>query len=198
MTGRNSFMPLVEEVDFVIAERRNLRARGVHLIVTHLDHVPNTPCFAGEVIGSISLGGQPMPAPFGLAHMSLLLMDCLCRYRMPLSAAHIEEIMNTDPFYVEYATTRIGRGQVIAKPDRRTVRVYVPRIWKRMERVFQNYKIPLDPRKILTAETTDTNVVVYRLKATSEVVHFDQQLDKRPSFQAPCAESDRGAQWEWS
>lgn len=198
MSDRHPFRPLIEEVDFLIAERRSFRATGVHFIVTHLDHAPRTLCAPGETIGSISLGGRPDPIPFGFAHTSLLLMDCLRRYHMPLSAIRIEEIMNTDPFYVDYANNRIGHNQVIARPDRRTVRVYVPRIWKQMERVFQHYRIPLDPRKILIAETTDTNVVVYRLKATSEVVHVDQQLDKRPtSFQAPCAESNRGKQWEW-
>jgi hypothetical protein len=103
--------------------------------------------------------------------MSLLLMDCLCRYRLPLSAQRVEQIMNTDRFYIHYAANQIGYDQTIAKPDSRTVRVYVSRIRKRMDTVFQEHRLRLDPLQILTSESTDSNVTVYHLKATVEIVH---------------------------
>jgi hypothetical protein len=173
MSDRNPFTPLVEEVDFLLAARRDTRARGVHLIVTHLDHIPEMRCGPGEIIGDFALGGLPEPVSLGLSHVSLLLMDCLCRYRMPLTAVRIEQIMSTEPFYVEYAENRIGCGHVIARPDRHTVRVYVPRIWKQMKRVFRELGLNIDPRRILVAEMTDTNIARYQLRATFEVVHVD-------------------------
>jgi hypothetical protein len=171
MRDRESFGQLIEEVDFLLAERRHLRARGVHLIVEHLDHVPGTVCAPGEMIGNIAVGGLHEPVPLGLSHMSLLLVDCLCRNRLPLSAQRIEQIMNTDPFYIHYAANRIGYDQTIGKPDGRTVRVYVSRIRKRMDTVFQELGVRIDPLQILTSEATDSNVIVYRIKATVEIVH---------------------------
>jgi hypothetical protein len=171
MSDRESLGQLIEEVDFLLAERRHLRSRGVHLIVKHFDHVPGTVCAPGEMIGDISLGGLNEPVPLGFSHMSLLLMDCLCRYRLPLSAQRVEQIMNTDRFYIHYAANQIGYDQTIAKPDSRTVRVYVSRIRKRMDTVFQEHRLRLDPLQILTSESTDSNVTVYHLKATVEIVH---------------------------
>jgi hypothetical protein len=174
MSSNGAFGQLLQEVDFVLAQRRHFRVRGPHFIVTHIEHVPDTKCLPGERVGDVALAWSPAPLSLGLSETSMILWDCLLRYRMPLSARRIEEIMSTDPFYVDYAANRIGRGQVTALPDRRTVRVYVPRIWKQIERVFGDLGICRDPRQVLVSETTDTNVLVYRLRATSELVHIDQ------------------------
>jgi hypothetical protein len=174
MRDSQRFIPLVEEIDFQLAQRRYLRAQGFHLIVTHLDHVPGTICVPGEMIGGISVGGFGEPLSLGFTHMSLLLMDCLCRYRLPLSAQRIEQIMNSDPFYVRYAANGIGRNQVIARPDRKSVRAYVNKIRKQMELVFRELGTVIDPSQILVSETTESNIVLYRLKTTVEVQHKDK------------------------
>jgi hypothetical protein len=174
MNSRDRLNQLIEEIDFIVAERRDLRVRGVHLIVTHLDHMPGTICAPGEMVGDVSLGGSTSPASLGLSHLSLLLLDCFCRYRMPLTASRIEQIMNSDPFYIDYAANQIGFGQIIAKPDNRAVRVYVPRIQRRMETVFRDRGMMIDPLQVLTSGPTESNVTVYRLKATVEIVHIDK------------------------
>lgn len=179
MNNQKQFARLVEEVDFRLAHRRHLRERGVHLIVTHGDRIPGMLCMAGETIEDIAVAGQPQPQSLGLSHISLLLMDCLCRYRQPLTVRRIEQIMYTDPFYVQYAENRIGPNQCTAKPDRKSVRVYVPRIWTRMEKAFEESGLAIDPRQILLQGMTDSNVVTYRLKATVEVLHSAQSETHR-------------------
>ena len=171
MNDRRRFTQLIEEVDFRLAHRRHLRERGVHLVVTHSHHVPGTLCAPGEVIEDIALVGQPEPESLGLSHMALLLMDCLCRYRLPLTALRIEQIMNTDPFYVHCAANRLGPNECIAKPDRRSVKVYVPRIRSQMEKAFERNGLNIHPEQILVTETTDSNIVVYSLRATVEIRH---------------------------
>ena len=183
MNNKLQFAQLVKEVDFRLAHRRHLRRRGVHLIVTHGLHVPGTLCAPGEIIEDIALGGEPRPRSLGLSHLSLLLMDCFCRYRRPLTALRIEQIMNTDPFYVRYAANWIGIGQCIARPDRRSVRTYIRKIWKQMEGPFQAAGLSIDPRQILLSEMTESNIVVYRLKATVEVVHITRDNFSRRSNQ---------------
>jgi hypothetical protein len=174
MSNSQPFAELVQELDVALAERRDLRQRGVHLIVTHLDHVPGTVCSAGETIGDIALGGFPEPIPLGLSHISHFLLDCFCRYRMPLTASRVEEIMSTDPFYTNYAANRLGHNEAIARPDRNTIRVYIWRIRRQLDKVFQQLGLSLDPETILISEVTDTNVFVYRLKATVEFLHIDR------------------------
>ena len=166
------FLQLLQEVEFLFAQQRHFRARGVHFIIEHHDHEPGTLCAPGEMIANISLSG-PEPRSLGLAHTSLLLMDCLFRYRVPLSARRIEEIMNSDPFYVYYAANRIGRNQVIARPDRHNVRVYYNRICRRLEAIIRDLGLNIDLHQILVTEMTDSNATVYRLKATFEIVHVD-------------------------
>jgi hypothetical protein len=175
MSDRPHFRELQEELAFLLAERRDLQQRGLHLILTHLDHIPNTICAPGEIIGDISLSGSPTPTSLGLSQMSLILMDCLCRYRIPLTALRIEQIMNSDLFYVDYAANHIGYDQIVAKPNCRTARVCVPRIQKRMEAVFEKLGLKVDPLQILISEPTDSNVIVYRLKATVEIMHIDKR-----------------------
>jgi len=174
MNDKRQFIQLKEEVDFRLAQRRHLRERGVHLIVTHSCHISGTQCAPGEMIEDIALGGQTQPHSFGFSHMSLLLMDCLCRYRVSLSALRIEQIMNTDPFYVHYASNRIGCNQCLARPDRRTIRVYVRRIMKQMENVFRDAGINLDPNRVLISEVTDSNTILYKLRATIELLHIEK------------------------
>jgi hypothetical protein len=178
MSNNKPFAELVQEIDVALAERRHLHQRGVHLIVTHLDHVPGTLCSPGEMIGDIAIGSVPEPVSLGFSHVSLLLMDCLCRHRMPLTALRIEEIMNSDPFYVHYAANRIGRN-LVAFPDRSTVRVYVWRIRKQMEKVFREVGLGLDAQHVFVSETTETSVLVYRLKATVEFLHVNGSACKR-------------------
>ena len=172
MRDSGKLSQLIEEVDFQRAQRRHLRARGVHLIVTHSCHVPGTLCAPGEMIETVALAVRPQPISFGLSHMSLLLMNCLCHHRLPVTGQQIEHVMNTDPFYVHYASNRIGRHQCIARPDRRTVRVYVRKIWTQMGRAFRDAGLNLDPREVLIIETTDSKTVTYRLKATRDFVHL--------------------------
>jgi len=173
MNNQQQFAQLVEEVDFRLAHRRYLRERGVHLIVTHSRHIPGTLCAPGEMIEDITIGGQTPPRSLGLSHMSLLLVDCLCRYRLPLTGRRIEQIMNSDPFYAHYASNRTGRNQSIARPDRKSVRVYVPRIWKQMEKVCRDIGLNINPKEVLLCKATESNIVVYQLKVTVEIVHVD-------------------------
>jgi len=172
MRDDGPFALLVEEVEFQLAQRRHWRARGAHFIVTHLNHAPGTLCGPGETIGDIAAVTSPEPVSLGLAHMASLIFDCLCRYHLPLSAGHIEEIMNTDPFYLYYGANRIEPDQLFSRPDRHTVRIYVERIRRQMETIFRRAHIGVDPNQILISEKTDSNIFVYRLRATCEFVHL--------------------------
>ena len=174
MRTDDRYKRLIEEVDFLLARRRQLRTEGPHFIVVHSGHESGAiGCLPGETIEQISLGHRSLEFPFRLTLMPLLVLDCLCRYRRTmLTAARIEEIMHTDPFYVRYGTRQRRQPKDIGRPNRASVKVYVQRIREHMEKIFGDADLRIDPRNVLIADSTDSNTVAYRLKASVEFVHW--------------------------
>jgi len=58
-----------------------------------------------------------------------------------------------------------------ATPSRVSIKVHIPRIREQMAKTFIEAGLNLNPHKVLISEATDSNVVVYRLKATVEFLH---------------------------
>jgi hypothetical protein len=110
--------------------------------------------------------------PLRLSPTGLLLVDLLCRYRRTLlTAARIEQIMLTEPFYTHHGANRHQGYRSVALPNRTSIKVHIQRIREQMAKTFIEAGLNLGPGKVLIAETTDSNIVVYRLKASVEVMH---------------------------
>lgn len=180
MNDSETFRDLVEEVDFTLTEKRHIRARGVHLIITHLYHLPGTRCTPGEMVGDIALAGMPEPLSLGLSPRAMLIIDCLSRYRVPLTSQRIEYILNNDPFYAYQATNQKGSVSLRVWFDQRSIRVYVERIQKRLAIALQQARRRIDNVCTLASISTESNVNAYRLNATVEYVHVNRR-DKRLS-----------------
>lgn len=173
MNGNERFRDLVEAVDCAIAEQRHLRTRGVHLIISHLYHLPGTNCAPGEIVGDIALGGIPVPLSFSLSPRAMLIMDCLCRYRTPLTAQRMAQFLNTDSFYLNQGANGDGGVPLALWFDQRAIRVYMERIQERMAAVFRQFALPIDPRQVIKCTPTESNQTAYSLYATVECVHVD-------------------------
>jgi len=126
-------------------------------------------CLPGETIEQISIGYRSSEFPLRLSHMSQLVLDCLCRYRgTTLTAAKIDEIMRTDPYY---RAQRIkGRGHT-GLPYQAAVKVYIKRIREHMATIFRENALPFNPFTVLSSDVTESNVIAYRLKASVELAH---------------------------
>lgn len=173
MSSNGRFRELVEAIDVTIAGRRHLRARGVHLVIKHLYHLRGTQCAQGEMVGDIMLGGLVSPLSLGLSPRAMLIIDCLYRYRMPLTAARLAQILNTDPFYVNQGANGNDGIAVALDFDQRLIRVYVDRILNRMAAVCCEYRVSIDPRQVIKCTPTESNLTAYSLHATVECVHID-------------------------
>ena len=172
MRGDEHLRPIIEELDYLLAERRQLAAEGPHFIVTHGFHKPGTLCLHGETVERACLMYRWQEYPFHLSPTGLLLVDLLCRYRRTLfTAARIEQIMLSDPFYTRHGANRHGGYVNAALPNRSSIKVHIQRIREQMAKTFIEAGLNLDPGKVLIAETTDSNIVVYRLKASVEFIH---------------------------
>jgi hypothetical protein len=110
--------------------------------------------------------------PLHISPTGLLLVDLVCRYRRTLlTAARIEQIMLTDLFYTRHGANRYGGYRSAALPNRTSIKVHIQRIREQMAKTFIEAGLNLHPGKVLIAEPTDSNIVVYRLKASVEFMH---------------------------
>jgi len=163
---------VIEEIDYLRAERNVIAAEGPHFRVIHGGHQRGTLCLHGEIIDQIHLvhGWDLFPLP--LSPTGLLVMDCFCRNRlMPLTAARIAQILATDPFYTRQGAN-LGIGKLFASsPDRAAIKVYVQRIQRQMAGVFDSARLLLNPAHVLISRATEKNAVAYTLKASVEFIH---------------------------
>jgi hypothetical protein len=172
MNSTERFSRVVEEIDYLRAERNILATDGPHFRVIHGGHQRETLCLHGEIVEQICLVHRWNLFPLPLSPAGLLIMDCFCRNRLkPLTASRIDQILATDPFYVRYGAN-LGIGKlIIASPGRSAIKVYVQRIRRQMVRTFDSAGLVLDPIQVLRSEATEKNAVVYTLRASVEFVH---------------------------
>ena len=69
--------------------------------------------------------------------------------------------------------------------SRRTVKVYIGRVRHVFDRVFQEAGLTGDARRIVLAQRTETNEVLYRLKCTVEWREANMNLVMQPRLSNP-------------
>jgi hypothetical protein len=168
----SDFVRLTRELDFVFAEISELEGRGPHFKIWHRWQEPGTNCWPGEEIVMVCLVIDGREFQLRLSATSFLIFDYLCTHRhLPQSASEIAFGLNTEPFYRQHASNA-GHDPKRRAPIRRSViKTYISRIRCALEIVFTEAGLQLDPCAVLISETTDTNLVKYRIRAIVEVVH---------------------------
>lgn len=169
----DSFAPILQEVDFLVAERKEIAAAGPHFKIIHRFHESGTDCCAGEEITSASLVCRSREYVLRLSPKLLMLFDYLARHRhIPQSAAHIVSGMQRSTFYTKHGANARVAVQRSGRLTFRTVKVYIQRLRDAFQIVFGEANLNIDPFLVLVSEATDTNCTLYRLKATAEWVHL--------------------------
>jgi hypothetical protein len=177
MRSVETLKPIIAEVEFLLAERRQLAAEGPHLIVTHGNHEYGFHCTRGETLQQVSFSYRWRESPLYLSPTGLLIFDCVCRYRQtPLTARRIEHILTSDPFYVNLGANAHFFKQKRVRPDHVAISVHMERIREQIAKAAGEVGFTVDPKRILVSERTESNIVLYRLKATVEIRHPQQQF----------------------
>lgn len=172
MSDREKFRSIIEEIDYLLAARKQRVVERPRLVVIHGHHQSETDCLYGETVEQAYLAYGAQEIPLRLSPTGLLIIDCLSRHRLtPLSAPQIERILSSDPFYVYLGANALSDDGAAARPKRASIRVYIRRIRVQFGKALGEAGLNLKPEKILVSETTDSNVVVYRLKASVEFRH---------------------------
>ena len=165
------FIPLIQEVEFLIAEAVQLEDVGPCFTILHRNWMPGTVCCPGEQVALVELNHRADGIPLSLPLAERLQFDYLGRYRLPQSAAQIEAGMRTDAFCVNHARNAGISSRQTRKFARSEIRVYIQRIRKALEDAFKEAGIKLDPADVLVSERTTGNEVSYRLKGSVEWIH---------------------------
>jgi|SRR5579859_464296 len=169
----DKFAPVIDEVDLLVAEMKELEHAGPHFAILHRFNIQGTDCMPGEEIVNISLVHRGREFPLRLSLASRLLFDYLAQHRrLPQGAKQIQAGISTDAFYTNHAANA-GSGE---KQTRRfrdiSIKEYAKRIRRALALAFLEAGLKLDPSAVLKSEKTETNHVNYRLKISAEWIHI--------------------------
>jgi hypothetical protein len=129
-------------------------------------------CSPGEEIFLISLTSPRGHIPIRLSLSLRILTDYLARHRhVPQSASQIEAGIRADLFYNRHADNAGTNSGQMRRICRSAVRVYVERFRGALGAASVEAGRTLDPDSVLVSEATDSNEVLYRIKASVQWYH---------------------------
>jgi len=177
-----SFMPVVEGIDLLMAEREQLEASGPHFQIVHRFREPGTRCAPGEEILGVFLIYRAKRYLVRLRCSLLLLFDYLAHSNVPQTTSQIFAGINADPFYQKHGANATERGRLTRKMSRSCLREYVQRIRMALKRTFHDARLNLDPFEVLISDSTSSNQAGYRFRAKFDWIHIDllpiEELDE--------------------
>lgn len=171
----NSIHRIVEEVEYRRARRVWMASMRARLTITHGFHQADKGrCLAGETIEEANLFARLEPIPLPLSPTCLVIADVLARKRpTPLTAAQIEHIIASDPFYSRIGANAALGPKASIKPTTKTIKMYILRLRRHIQRTLKRVGIFMRPEDVLVSEDTDLlNVKAYRLAIPCEIVHL--------------------------
>jgi hypothetical protein len=166
MNERNRFAPILEEIEFFIAERNQIASSGPHLIIQYKSDGEGK-----REIVSVRLVHRFRPFQIKLSRLGRIFVDFLAQRRhMWQTASEIEA--GIDELYANDATHPHSKRRMplIA---RRIVKVYVQRLRNTLGRTFEEAGLKADPYHILRTERSESNQVLYKLLCTAELREED-------------------------
>jgi hypothetical protein len=169
---RDSANLLLEELDFVLAERRELLARGLAFRVVHRFRQAGADCLPGEEILAISWIHRGHEYQLPLSPALLLVGDYLLRNsRYAQTASQIATGIHESRFHAARYTN--GQPQRKRRVPRSAIKEYVKRLHRALAIVFRRAKLRIEPRDVLLVERSVSNHVLYQWRAVVELVHLD-------------------------
>lgn len=157
---------IIEELEFIEAERRQFHANGPHFRIVHRSPRQFTPCNLHEKV-AVNLIHKGRTFQVGLGTTLVTLFDFMARHnRLAQTARQIENgIRPQGP-----SEGRPKHVRMSSIP-RRYVRVYVDRIRAALGLAFRNAGLEVSPDTVLLSEETALNEAGYRLRGTFEWLH---------------------------
>jgi len=174
MSVSNDLERIIEEVDLLVAELRELNEEGPHFRIVHRFHTPGTHCAPGEEVAGIYLVHRSQEYHLLLSLALRLLFDYLARNcHLPQSATQIEAGFRSERFYEEHGAAVVMLSGSLRRSIPRTyIRVYMERLEAALNVILKRANLALNPNAVLVSEQTVMNEVGYRLQATFEWIRI--------------------------
>lgn len=155
---------IIEEIEFIEAERRESRESGPHFRIIHRsEHRSDSNYSYQEAVAVFLVCGDRFFQVM-LGSVLVRLFDYMARHnRLAQTARQIENGTRVDPLFRAHRRTKPRNCT-----PRRYVRVYVDRIRVALDLVFQECGLGIRPESVLISEDTVMNEVGYRLRASFE------------------------------
>lgn len=174
MKDRDGIRRIVEEIQYLSAKQRQRRTERLDLVVVHGHHQPETECLYGETIEYLCFGTRRRQIPLCLSPTGLLIADCIAQHRLtPLTAAQIERILSSDPFYLYLGSNATNSPRTTLRPKRSSIKVSIQRIRIQLAKAIARLGLNVSPDAILVSEATDSNVVAYSWNVHVQFLHVD-------------------------
>jgi hypothetical protein len=174
MPAKNSLSSVLNKVDLLVAEIVHLRTAGPHFRIVHRFRMPGSNCLPGEEVFAVFLVYRGSEYQLRLTLAQRIVFDFLARHsRLAQSARQIELGIRADDFYKFHAKNANGRTVITRRIPRSSIKEHIRRLLQAVGWAFQEAGIAMDPRKVLIAQDTAGNEVVYKLKATCTWTHID-------------------------
>lgn len=160
------FDPVLEAVDLVLAERRELEVKGVCLAILHRRWDPETICASGEEIAAASLRSRSRNRQLRLSRRGRVMLDLLARNQnLGLTAEQIASLTRTERFYTLYGSNSPSERMLTCDISRSAVRVYVGRLRDEIARAAEELHLAISPERVIESLSTTSRETLYRLRA---------------------------------
>lgn len=166
---------VLEEVDFLLLEGRQLKSARLHFKIEHHGRVQGTEfCKPGEEVAACYLVSRGREFLIPLSLTLRLVFDFLAKNsRLAQCVSQIAAGFRADPFYTRHGANVAPDGSLRRRVARSAVRVYVQRIRRALALTFREANLRVDPNKVLVSQETVTNQVGYRLRGTFQWLHSE-------------------------
>jgi hypothetical protein len=172
MFGNDNFALVIEAVDVLRAELREIDRARLHFRIVHRFRPPGADCVPGEEVLAILLVHRGREYQLGLSPAMLVVADYLLRHsRYAQTASQIATGIHEGRFYSEYGHS--VRRQRVWRIPRSAVKEYIKRLRRALAMALGDAHVRIDPRDVLEAEQSVSNHVLYRWKGVVELVHLD-------------------------
>ena len=169
---------VLDNVDLLLAEQREISAARLHFRVVHRFRKQGCDCMPGEETVAVFLLHRSREILVPLSLTLRLVFDFMARNcRLPQSAVQIAAAMNVDPFCRQHGWNAVRSGELTRKMSRAAIKVSVMRIRDGLAQALHQAGLAVSPGSILVSESTATNQVLYRLKAAFQWIHIDDPRD---------------------
>jgi len=167
---RDSGKLLLEEIDFVLAERSQLLARGLTFRVVHRYRPPGADCLPGEEIWAVSLMQRGHEYQLLLSPALLILADYLLRNsRYAQTASQIAGGIRRSRFHA----ARMNPSERKPRIPRSSIKEYIKRLHRALSFAFRKARLRIKPSDVLLVQDSVSNHVLYQWKAVVELIHVD-------------------------